>query len=326
MSTPVAQQERIFFTEESTAGTLESAAGTDVMPIVAGSFDLARQNMAALQRREAVGRPANRAGVSKQVAWWESSFQCYMQHSSSAGDAPPWGRILQAAGLTETVVASTSVTYTLRDGSPNAAANLYSLSVRQEIDRGNVKVAHGCRVRNVVLDLIGDDIAMVSGDLIGAYNAPSAFSSYTSMTEYGGTMMAQVDTGGTPFTIFGYAADVLSARIRIDVTAQAIIAHNIANGLKVPLPLSYGYPAVVLEAEVLDFSESDAAAFAAALAGSVGADGTITLTDGTRTCTVTLRDPQFMDIQRSAGEPSTAQLTVACHYDGTNQPLTIVLT
>lgn len=326
MSAGVGQQERYFFTEETTPGTLESVSGSDIMPLVQGSLDLVRTDIPALQRRDFNGRPATRAGVASGRASFQSPFQCQMQFSSAAGVAPPWGKILQASVFTEAVVTDTSVTYTLLNGSPNAAANLYSLSVRQEIDRGNVKIAHGCRVGNLVLDLLGDEICTASGDLLGGYNNPAAFSGYTDPTEAAGTMMARLNTASTPFQIGGASLDVTSLRLRIDVSAVLAVARNVAFGFRVPPALYMGTPPVLLEAEVVDFSETEFAVFDAADAGTVLADGTITHTDGTRTCTTTLRDPQIYDITRAPGEPSMATITFACHYDGTNQPVSIALT
>jgi hypothetical protein len=94
----------------------ETTYGTDSVPTAGTNAILVRSVSFAPEALRMIDRGAIRAslGSLQQIYGGEMKriqFECEVKGSGAAGTAPEIGPILKACGLSETVVASTSVTY-----------------------------------------------------------------------------------------------------------------------------------------------------------------------------------------------------------------------
>jgi len=92
------------------------------------------------------------------------TFGVELSGSGTAGTAPAFGPLLKACGLSETVVAGTSVTYAGVSGSFDSAT-IYCF-----YDGTRHKIT-GCR-GTVTFSLVGGQFAAANFEMIGIYNAP----------------------------------------------------------------------------------------------------------------------------------------------------------
>ena len=94
----------------------------------------------------------------------ECTFSVELAGSGTAGDAPQYGKALKACGLAETVVASTSVTYT------PVSSSFGSVTIHYNIDGVRHKVT-GCRGTFTLNTNVGE-IPTIDFSFTGIYNAP----------------------------------------------------------------------------------------------------------------------------------------------------------
>ena len=95
------------------------------------------------------------------------SFSVDVAGSGVAGTAPKWGRLLQACGFGETVVASTSVTYNLKTDN----ADIAGLTMVGHMD-GQKHLATGCRGSAQPMGKVGE-FFRVMFNMTGSYAAPT---------------------------------------------------------------------------------------------------------------------------------------------------------
>jgi hypothetical protein len=95
------------------------------------------------------------------------SFSVDVAGSGIAGTAPKWGRLLQACGFSETVVASTSVTYNLKTDNTDIAG----LTVAGFMD-SQKHLATGCRGSAQLMGKVGE-FFRVMFNMTGIYAAPT---------------------------------------------------------------------------------------------------------------------------------------------------------
>lgn len=95
------------------------------------------------------------------------SFSVDVAGSGVAGTAPKWGRLLQACGFGETVVASTSVTYNLKTDN----ADIAGLTMVGFMD-GQRHLATGCRGSAQLMGKVGE-FFRVMFNMTGIYAAPT---------------------------------------------------------------------------------------------------------------------------------------------------------
>ena len=89
--------------------------------------------------------------------------------SGAAGTAPRWGAVLKACAMAETIVASTSVTY-----SP-VSSSLSSYAMDFFIDNGSRQAIGGIRGTGEI-SLKANELPTISFDQMGIYSAPGALS------------------------------------------------------------------------------------------------------------------------------------------------------
>lgn len=151
----------ILIEEESTYGTDPSPTGTDAV--------LVRDLSITPQQSDVVNRDVVRPylGASEQLlanTRVECTFSVELAGSGTAGTAPQYGKALKACGLSETIVASTSVTY------EPVSANFDSVTIYYNIDGLRHKVT-GCRGTFSINATVGE-IPSIDFTFTGVYNAP----------------------------------------------------------------------------------------------------------------------------------------------------------
>lgn len=119
----------IYVKQESTAFTAEQWAATDVFraisPTTMGDHTRAREEIA--ETRCSRGKHAEVLGALEPVEW---GIQARLKGSGTAGTAVPGRKTLMEAlaGLSETVVGSTSVTYESNEQNPGTTGTIYRVS------------------------------------------------------------------------------------------------------------------------------------------------------------------------------------------------------
>ena len=146
----------------------ESSYGTDPTPTGADAV-LVRDLNITPQQSDVVNRDVVRPylGASEQLlanTRVECSFSVELTGSGTAGTAPQYGKALQACGLDETIVASTSVTYA------PVSSSFSSVTIYYNIDGLRHKVT-GCRGTFSINATVGE-IPSIDFTFTGVYVAP----------------------------------------------------------------------------------------------------------------------------------------------------------
>lgn len=148
----------------------ESVYGTDPTPTGASNAILVRNLEITPLQAETVSRDLIRPylGVSDQLLAQtrvEVTFEVELAGSGTAGTAPAYGPVLKACGLSETVVATTSVTYA------PVSSSFSSCTIYFHNDGIRHKVT-GCRGTWSLSAEVGA-IPFISFTMTGIYNAPT---------------------------------------------------------------------------------------------------------------------------------------------------------
>ncbi|MGA0100302.1 MAG: phage tail tube protein [Steroidobacteraceae bacterium] len=146
----------------------ESSYGTDPTPTAADAV-LVRDLNITPQQSDVVNRDVVRPylGASEQLlanTRVECSFSVELAGSGAAGTAPQYGKALQACGLSETIVADTSVTYA------PVSSSFSSVTIYYNIDGLRHKVT-GCRGTFSINCTVGE-IPSIDFTFTGVYVAP----------------------------------------------------------------------------------------------------------------------------------------------------------
>lgn len=152
----------ILVKKETTYGTDSSPAGTDALLV--RNLDITPIE-ADLVSRDLI-RPY--LGNSPQLlanSRVSITFQVELAGSGTAGTAPRFGSILQACGMSETIVATTSVTYA------PVSASFSSTTIYFNND-GILHKATGCRGTFTMNAAVGE-IPTLDFTMVGVYNAPT---------------------------------------------------------------------------------------------------------------------------------------------------------
>ena len=125
------------------------------------------------------------------------TFQVELAGSGTAGTAPRFGAVLQACGMVEAVVATTSATYVPTSG-PFSAATIYFNN------DGVLHKATGCRGTFTLNAAVGE-IPTIDFTMVGVYNAPTdtAAPSVTYSNQASPLVFKQGNTSA--FQFFSYA-------------------------------------------------------------------------------------------------------------------------
>ena len=195
--------------KESTYGTDSTPAGTDAL--------LVRNLEITPIEADVVSRDLirNYLGNSPQLlanTRVSITFQVEMAGSGTAGTAPRYGGILQACGLSETIVASTSVTYAPVSSSFSSATIYFN-------NDGIRHIMTGCRGTFTLNAEVGQ-IPTIDFTMIGVYNAPTdtALPTTTYSAQASPLIFRQGNTSG--FQFFSYAGCLQS--VSLDIANETV--------------------------------------------------------------------------------------------------------
>ncbi len=140
------------------------------------------------------------------------TFQVEMAGSGTAGTAPRYGGILQACGLSETIVASTSVTYAPVSSSFSSATIYFN-------NDGIRHIMTGCRGTFTLNAEVGQ-IPTIDFTMIGVYNAPTdtALPTTTYSAQASPLIFRQGNTSA--FQFFSYAGCLQS--VSLDIANETV--------------------------------------------------------------------------------------------------------
>lgn len=183
---------------------LEGTYGVDALPgvsdtilveNVSGGFDGVKMVEFPAVRPSIGGLQPKFAGALRTV-----SFDTYVKGSGAAGTAPRIGRIFQAAGCAETVVASTSVTYKF---SSNYTTDHKSLTVYYYLD-GVRRIILGGIVTALAINWVAGDVIKMAVTIAGHDGGLADIALITPTFE----ATPQLPFIGASFSIAAYAAKI----------------------------------------------------------------------------------------------------------------------
>ena len=206
---------------------LETTVGTDPTPVVGSDAILVRNIEVTPLEVDTVNRELIRPflGQADQLLAQQRvliNFEVELAGSGSAGTAPAYGPLLQACRCTETVVASTSVTY-----APNSDATPKSVTIYFNND-GVLHKATGCRGTFTLNAEVGA-IPFISFEMTGVFNAPSDVA--ISAPTYANQADPLVFKNGnsSSFQVFSYSGAVQSLSFEL---ANEVIYRELVGGSK----------------------------------------------------------------------------------------------
>jgi len=126
------------------------------------------------------------------------SFDVEIAGSGTAGTAPKWSALMQACGLSETIVATTSVTYApVSTGFKSTTLYYFADGVRHKVT--------GCR-GSWSMELQAGEIPKISFEFTGLYNAPTDETQPTLTYSNQADPVVVNSANTTPIEVHGYAA------------------------------------------------------------------------------------------------------------------------
>jgi hypothetical protein len=194
----------------------ESTYGTDSTPI--GSDALLVRNLEITPiEADVVSRDLirNYLGNSPQLlanTRVSITFQVEMAGSGTAGTAPRYGGILQACGLSETIVASTSVTYAPVSSSFSSATIYFN-------NDGIRHIMTGCRGTFTLNAEVGQ-IPTIDFTMIGVYNAPTDTALPTTTYSAQASPLIFKEGNTSAFQFFSYAGCLQS--VSLDIANETV--------------------------------------------------------------------------------------------------------
>jgi hypothetical protein len=190
----LARKSYVLVKSEVTYGSSSSPANTDAV--------LVRNLELTPLAGDVVSRDLIRGylGNSEQLiakTYVELKFDVELAGSGTAGTAPRFGAALKAAGMAETTVASTSVTYAPVSSSPSSATIIYNTD-------GLNHLVTGCRGSFSIKAEVGQ-IPTISFTMVGIYNAPTDVSPVTVSYTNQATPLVFRQGNTSAFSIFSYS-------------------------------------------------------------------------------------------------------------------------
>lgn len=296
---------------------LESVYDSDPTP--AGSDAVAVENLAVVYSSELIEPVQAKAYIGRSapiLARWyaELNFDVPLAGSGSAGTAPEWGPIIQACGMSETIVGATSVTYE----PVSAYANMKSVTVWVYRD-GLLQKFTGCR-GNWSLNAPAGERGMLHFRLWGHCAGPTDVALAT--PTFDGTVAPIVKSAS--FTFGGYAGIIQALTVDMQNALQMTPSVNAASG--------YG-AAIITDRNVLGSLNPEAALVATHDWWSDWEDGTsqaLTITIGATAGNIaTLTAPACTDRELNPGDRDGIMIydiPFTCAEDSGNDEVSLALT
>lgn len=215
----------------------ETTYGTDPTPTGAANAILVRSLEITPLQADAVSRDLIRPylGNSPQLLAQtrvEVTFEVELAGSGAAGTAPAYGPVLKACGLSETVVASTSVTY----APVSSSFSSVTLYFHNDGIRHKVTGARGTFTLNAEVG----QIPTISFTLTGIYNAPTDTATPTPTYANQADPLIFKNGNTSNFSIFSYSgclqslsfdvANEIVYRELVGCTKETLITNRAPNG------------------------------------------------------------------------------------------------
>jgi len=215
--------------KESTYGTDSSPAGSDVL--------LVRNLEITPIESDVVSRDLIRPYLGNSPQLLANSrvsitFQVELAGSGTAGTAPRYGALLQACGLSETIVASTSVTYAPVSSSFSSTTIYFN-------NDGIRHIATGCRGTFTLSGEVGQ-IPTIDFTMVGIYNAPTDTAQPSVTYSQQASPLIFKDGNTSAFQFFSYAGCLQSVsfemanetvyRELVGCTKQVLITNRAPSG------------------------------------------------------------------------------------------------
>ena len=203
---------------ESSYGTDPTPAGSDA--VLVRSIEITPLNADVVERELILPYMGNfeQLLANQHV---EITFEVELAGSGSAGTAPAWGPIIRACGFSETIAASTSVTYA------PVSSSFESCTIYFDNDGVNHKII-GCRgTLSMTCEL--NSIPVISFTMTGLYTEPTdvAIPSHTYSNQATPVLFRQGNTSS--FEIYSYAAALQSFSLDM---ANEVLYRELVGGTK----------------------------------------------------------------------------------------------
>lgn len=181
---------------EGTYGTSSSPAATDALLFT--ELDVEPLSMELIERETIQAYMGNRPSIVGQRST-PVKATVEMAGSGTAGTAPRWGPLLMACGLSETIVASTSVTY-----APVSSSHS-SYTMDYYADNGSRQAIAGIR-GTAEFSLSTGEVPTIAFDQMGIYAAPGALSRPTETYSNQAAPVAVNSDNTTSVSVHGFSA------------------------------------------------------------------------------------------------------------------------
>lgn len=196
---------------------IETTYGTDPTPTGSANAILVRNLNITPLNAENVSRDLVRPylGASEQLiasSYVGIDFEVEMAGSGTAGTAPAYGPLLQACGMSETVVAVTSVTYA------PVSSSFKSVTLYYNVD-GVLHKITGAR-GNVEMTINSRQIPVFKFTFTGLYNSPTDTSAPSVTYTAFQTPLAANSDNTTGFSLFSYSGALESLNINFNNAIQ----------------------------------------------------------------------------------------------------------
>lgn len=170
------------------------------------------------------------------------TFEVEYSGSGTAGTAPRYGALLKACGFSETIVASTSVTYA------PVSASFSSVSIYYSTDgiRHKVTGARG----TYSLNLTANQIPVINFTMTGQYVAPTDTADPTPTFTAQATPRIFNDTNTTAFTLFS-EVDLPLQSCQLDVGNEVVYRELVNSDKEILIVNRAGSGSVVIEAPTM---------------------------------------------------------------------------
>jgi len=262
----------------------ETVYGTDIVPTGAANAiqtsQLSITPLAGPLVSRDLDRPTLGNDLQIQVGQFvQLSFMVEVAGASAAGTAPPWGCLVEACGFSETVVASTSVTYA-PENSPFESVTMYFHH------DGQLHKLTGAR-GTFSMDMSAGGIPHFNFTFTGLYNQPSSTADATPTFTAWQVPKAVNDLNTTSFTL--HTVSLNATTVNFDMACN-VVYRNVINSESVELIDRAPAGQVVFEAPTITAKNW----FSTALASTTGAMSLVHGSGAGNICTITAPNAQIM--------------------------------
>lgn len=200
---------------------IEATYGTDSTPLAANAILVSNLNITPVEQesdtreiiRPSLGDKEIVVALNRVVV----EFDCELVGSGSAGTAPGYGALLRACGLSETIVASTSVTYA------PVSSSFESATIYIGVDGVQHKVL-GAR-GTFSIDMSAKQIPTIKFKMTGLMGTVTDTALVTPTFTGFGTPLVVNNTNSTGFALHGFSGvmSALSVDLGVDVNHRSLV-------------------------------------------------------------------------------------------------------